>query len=264
MHAQAKAKAAGSDPSGPEECNRRVLLIDDNHAIHDDYNKILSPPSDSSELDALGSLLFDAATPDRGPSVVFQTSSAYQGQEALGLVEQSLRAGCPFAMAFVDMRMPPGWDGLETIKRLWEVDPHLQMVICSAYSDRSWDELVEELANEDQWLLLRKPFDGAEVSQLALALTMKWSLGRAAERSLADLRMALDSIAPVFGQLSDALDLANDLASLVQPGRVETDTPVAPSEDAVSIIAAARRSLEVLRQELDAVSGLRVSPDVRA
>ncbi|TWT73516.1 Sporulation initiation phosphotransferase F [Posidoniimonas polymericola] len=185
----------------PTDENRRVLLIDDNHAIHDDYNKILVPARDSGELDELGSLLFEDAAPSRGPAIGFETTSAYQGQEALAIVEKSVEDNRRFAMAFVDMRMPPGWDGLETIKRMWEVDEELQVVICSAYSDHSWNELVDELPKDDQWLLLRKPFDGAEVSQLALALTKKWSLGRETRKSLAQLREALGE----REQLLDAL-----------------------------------------------------------
>ena len=72
-------------------------------------------------------------------------------------------------MAFVDMRMPPGWDGVETIAKMWEVDPEIQIVICSAYSDRPWDEIVRKLGHVDQFLILKKPFDTIEVCQLARA-----------------------------------------------------------------------------------------------
>jgi len=76
------------------------------------------------------------------------------------------------------VRMPPGWDGIETISRLWEVDPDLQVVICTAYSDYSWEETLEKLGHADQFIVLKKPFDTIEVLQLAEALTEKWRLSR--------------------------------------------------------------------------------------
>jgi PAS domain S-box-containing protein len=173
------------------EVNRRILLIDDNVAIHDDYRKILVGRSSNSELDELGAALFDATVVEE-KQLNFEVSSAYQGQDGLSLVAQALEQGRPFAMAFVDMRMPPGWDGVETIKRIWEIDPYMQVVICSAYSDHSWSDLVDALPSVDRWLLLRKPFDSAEVSQLALALTKKWELEREARERVKDLERIVD------------------------------------------------------------------------
>src|SRR5207302_332105 len=101
--------------------------------------------------------------------------------EALGLVERAMAANQPHAMAFVDMRMPPGWDGLETIRRLWQIHPHLEVVICTAYSDHSWQEIQQTLGSADRLLILKKPFDKVEVQQLALALTEKSNLRRVAQ-----------------------------------------------------------------------------------
>lgn len=171
-------------------CNRRILIIDDNSAIHDDYKKTLVKRQESSDLDALEALLFDHQI--EAPIVEFELTSAFQGKEGLEAVCRSLEERRPFALAFVDMRMPPGWDGLETIKRIWEVDPHLQIVISSAYSDHTWNELVDALDKNGQWLLLRKPFDSAEVSQLALALTHKWELERQSRERMQDLELAVE------------------------------------------------------------------------
>jgi signal transduction histidine kinase/DNA-binding response OmpR family regulator len=79
-------------------------------------------------------------------------------------------------MAFVDMRMPPGWDGVETTLELWKVAPDLQIVICTAYSDYSWDDLLAKIDGSDRLVILKKPFDTIEVLQLANALTAKWNL----------------------------------------------------------------------------------------
>jgi signal transduction histidine kinase len=158
--------------------NRRILLIDDNPAIHDDFRKILvADDSAGSTIDREAEDLFGGGkTVSSGPA--FKLDSAFQGEEALAKVRQALAAGEPHAMAFVDMRMPPGWDGLETIRRIWQVHPDLEMVICTAYSDHSWQEIQHTLGISDRLLILKKPFDKVEVQQLALAVTEKWNLRR--------------------------------------------------------------------------------------
>jgi PAS domain S-box-containing protein len=154
--------------------NNRILIVDDNPAIHEDFRKILLGASRSrTELDAMESVLFD--TPHTPVSVTaFELESAYQGKEALEKVTQALKNGKPYAMAFVDVRMPPGWDGVETIEHLWQVDPALQVVVCTAYSDYSWEKMTVRLGVNDNLVILKKPFDNIEVLQLAHALTKKW------------------------------------------------------------------------------------------
>ncbi len=100
------------------------------------------------------------------------------------MVQLARNEGRPYAVAFVDMRMPPGWDGLETIEHLWEVDAELQVVICTAYTDHSWEDIVSRLGHDDRLLILQKPFSSIEVSQAATALTRKWNLARQAKESL--------------------------------------------------------------------------------
>ncbi|MCC5021558.1 MAG: response regulator [Candidatus Synoicihabitans palmerolidicus] len=159
---------------------RRVLIVDDTPNIHDDFRKILCPviSSTSKIIVELETSMFDDEPELQHDLPAFELSHAYQGQEALALVEQSLVASAPFQVAFVDMRMPPGWDGVETIRRLWAVDPHLQLVICTAYSDYSWKELSRALGTSDNLIILKNPFDNIEVVQLAHALMRKWDLTR--------------------------------------------------------------------------------------
>ena len=120
----------------------RVLIVDDSPAIHDDFRKILlAEDGAASSLDQEAQELLGAGKPVSSTlTLTFSVDSALQGQEALDKVQQAVAAKEPYAMAFVDMRMPPGWDGLETIKRIWEVYPDLEVVICTAYSDHSWQE----------------------------------------------------------------------------------------------------------------------------
>lgn len=156
--------------------NGRILLIDDLRSIHEDFARILTRPSTGGELDAMGSELFGVAAPSA--DCVFELDSAFQGQDGLIKLDASLQEQRPYAIAFVDMRMPPGWDGLETIEHLWASDPQLQIVMCTAYSDYGWPELIERLNPRDNLLMLKKPFEPAEVMQIARALSAKWSAQR--------------------------------------------------------------------------------------
>jgi len=158
-----------------EPSNRRILLIDDTPSIHVDFRKILTPnPVQHVELDEMEAALFGAAA--KSASALFELDSAFGGQEGLGKLKFALKENRPYAMAFVDMRMPDGWDGAQTIEYLWQEDPRLQVVVCTAYSDYSWDELLDRLQAHDRLLILKKPFDNIEVQQMANTLLTKWDM----------------------------------------------------------------------------------------
>jgi len=163
--------------------NRRILLVDDMPALHEDFRKILVPlaPADE-ELIADEAALF--GDEPEFAATAFELDSAFQGQEALVKVQTSLEVDLPYAMAFVDMRMPPGWDGVQTIERLWQADARLQIVICTAYSDHAWDAVLVRLDTRDRLLILKKPFDAIEVRQLANTLTAKWAMTQQAAAQL--------------------------------------------------------------------------------
>jgi diguanylate cyclase len=156
--------------------NRRILIIDDNVAIHHDFSKVLRTSAENEAQDALAILeagiLGEARSSAARPQ--FELESAYQGQDGVEMVRAAVGEQRPYAMAFVDMRMPPGWDGLETIQHLWEADSKIQVCICSAHTDYDWTEVVERLGHSDRLLVLRKPFEPIEVLQCATALCCKW------------------------------------------------------------------------------------------
>src|SRR6266568_1251861 len=170
--------------------NRRILLIDDMQAIHDDFRKILMPKAQQhAELSAVAAAMFGEEP--KAAAATFEVDSAYQGQEGLAKVQAGLKADRPYALAFVDMRMPPGWDGLETIEHLWHADPRLQIVICTAFTDHAWGDVIARLDARDRLLILKKPFDAIEVRQLASALTAKWEMARQAAAQLTRLEEAV-------------------------------------------------------------------------
>jgi diguanylate cyclase (GGDEF)-like protein len=167
---------------------RRILVIDDNDAIHGDFRKTLEQQTPTERLANAAALLFGGPkTPAAAGAPGFEVDTALQGQEGYEKVKASLAEGRPYAMAFVDMRMPPGWDGVETIQHLWQVDPELQVVICTAFTDYSWEQIVAALGTTDRLLILKKPFDPMEVCQLASALSEKWKLKRQASLKMIDL-----------------------------------------------------------------------------
>jgi diguanylate cyclase (GGDEF)-like protein/PAS domain S-box-containing protein len=173
------------------DLNRRILIVDDNLAIHEDIVKVLAgTDSEEQALDSDEALLFGT---EAVQTVQFEIDSAFQGQEGLEKVRTAISEGQPYAMAFVDIRMPPGWDGVETIGRLWKADPSLQVVICTAYSDYSWSEMRRQLGSSDSLLILKKPFDNIEVTQLAHALTRKWTVTRQAAEQTVELQRELVS-----------------------------------------------------------------------
>jgi len=160
----------------PFKSEYRILVVDDNKAIHEDFIKILTKEQASTQnLELDEAFLFDLP---EAAALQFVVNSAYQGAEGLAMVTEALSEHRPYSLAFVDVRMPPGWDGVETIERLWEVDPSLQVVMCTAYSDYSWHDMRRRLGRSDNLLILKKPFDNIEVSQLAYALTRKWDVSQ--------------------------------------------------------------------------------------
>ncbi|HLH56174.1 MAG TPA: response regulator [Verrucomicrobiae bacterium] len=187
------SQSVPSAAQGPTPSNNRVLVVDDNPAIHEDFRKVLGGRREpQAELLSVEAALFGGETP-QALKANFEIDFAYQGQEALLKVEQSLAAGRPYSMAFVDVRMPPGWDGIETVQRIWKIYPDLQVVICTAYSDYSWEEMIRRLGSSDNLVILKKPFDNVEVLQLACAFSNKWELKRRASLKLDELaRMVAD------------------------------------------------------------------------
>lgn len=233
--------------------NRRILLVDDNPSIHDDFRKILVVDGTAgAAIDAEAARLFGEV---RRPSslVSFDLDFALQGEEALTKVRHALALGEPYAVAFVDMRMPPGWDGLETIRHLWQVYPDLETIICTAYSDHSWEEIQSTLGTSDRLLILKKPFDKVEVQQLALALTEKWNLRRLARLHAAGLE---ELVRQRTGELvranqSKSEFLANISYELLTPmngilGNVDILTTTALSEEQKAVLADVRHSGERL------------------
>jgi diguanylate cyclase (GGDEF)-like protein len=175
--------------------NNRILIVDDNISIHRDFKKVLSNPraEEKRKLAQIEKGLFNEAEIELSLEesdldfTHYEVESAFQGDEALQKVVKAYEEQHPYALIFMDVRMPPGWDGIETIARIWERYPDIEMVICTAYSDYSWEKILAQLGTTDRLLFLRKPFDTTAVKQMALSQTRKWNLSMQAQRYVAQL-----------------------------------------------------------------------------
>lgn len=172
----------------------RILVIDDDAMVLESFRKTLNSDdcASSRELDALGATLFGTEAPGRDARPTFEVDLVRDGAQGCRCAGEAASAGRPYAVAFVDMRMPGGWDGLQTIEALWRTDPHIQVVICTAYSDYSWADMIARLGLSDRLLILRKPFETIEVLQLASALSQKWSLHRERQDRLDELEQRVE------------------------------------------------------------------------
>jgi CheY-like chemotaxis protein len=149
----------------PKNCCR-VLVIDDDPNTRELLRQmLLESDSPQDEQDSSYS---------RMPC--FEVDSADRGEEGLALIEKSLQENRPYSLAFVDVRMPPGWDGIETIRKFWQKYPDLEVVICTGVADPRWDAMVKSLRFLDRLIVLIKPFAAVEVKQLAVGLSEKWRL----------------------------------------------------------------------------------------
>src|SRR6266480_1505205 len=172
-----------------EPITHRILVIDDNATIHQDYRKILVAEQ-LSQMSAAEAGLFGAQMPETGRPT-FDVDCALQGRDGVERARVALAEGRPYSVAFVDMRMPPGWDGLETVEHLWKVDPDVQVVICSAYTDYDWLELLARLGHSDKLIVVKKPFEPIEILQCASALSRKWQNARALKRHVESLELVV-------------------------------------------------------------------------
>lgn len=191
----------------------RVLIVDDNEGIHQDFRVLLQPRRPPDELDALAAEIFGEPGTAKEPIVdlpSYQCDSVFQGNSALETVKTAVANGDAYALAFIDIRMP-GWDGVETILHLWQIDPNIQMVLCSAYSDYSWEEIVQKLGVSDKLLLLRKPFDPNLVKQLTLATTLRWHHERTVRERMSQLEARLERCREHVAALEVALRAAPGL-----------------------------------------------------
>ena len=213
--------------------NRRILVIDDNPAIHEDFRKIFSRSMPTAEALSQSEAAFFGETKAADSDAQFEMDSAFQGQEALQRVTTAWRENRPYAMAFLDVRMPPGWDGVETAARIWQQDPQLQIVLCTAYSDYSWEDMRARLGRSDRLVILKKPFDNVEVLQLADTLTEKWRVTEQAALKMSEMELAIQERTREIQKANEELQ-----AEIVERQLVENQLVQAQKLESIGQLAA--------------------------
>ena len=173
----------------------RVLVIDDESAFHEVCRSTLCPGGAAAPAagantgdEARSALQSPRSSCDSG--MTFAVQSATSGQEGLEMLRSAFVRNEPYSVAIVDMRMPGGWDGVETAKRLWQVDPELEVVIASECPTQPWTRVSQELGRPSKLLLLRKPCESAEVWQVVRSLVQKRSSEAAARSTMLALESA--------------------------------------------------------------------------
>jgi len=173
------------------------LIVDDEEAVRQSYRLILESDDGTQEIDDIASSLFDE-TPsftvldevefffDETDLIVeeeLQTGSykiieTSQGMDAVEIIKKSLNKNQPFSLIFMDIRMPPGIDGVQAAKKIRQLDPNVEIVIMTAYSDYSFEDIVKTVGNPERLLYFNKPFKSEHIKQLASSLTQQWHLER--------------------------------------------------------------------------------------
>lgn len=172
----------------PTETKPRILIVDDNPNIHRDFELVFDTDFKNLDLDVEEKKLFGGSSAGPAHHSAYELDHAFSGLEGVEKVSQSLAADRHYQMAFVDIRMP-GIDGVEAVARIWKIDPAIQIVICTAFADYSQEDLTARLGQTDKLLVLKKPFDTIEVTQLAGTLTAKWFLARQAALKMEQMEL---------------------------------------------------------------------------
>ena len=191
----------------------RILVIDDNKEIHDDFRKVFAHAAGvhDDDLQDLQAEFFDdsaSRTPRAAPCRAVCIDSAFQGSDGVAMALKAAQEGRAHTLAFVDVRMPPGIDGVQTIKQLWDELPELNCVLCTAFSDYDWEDIRQQLPHTSNLLILKKPFDPVEVLQVVEAMAEKVELAQASrdfhhslERQIEELERAQRDLQQVNEQL---------------------------------------------------------------
>ncbi|MCJ8347354.1 response regulator [bacterium] len=201
----------------------RILIVDDNPSIHDDYRKILAAKTSAQEeFDQLSMQLFDDELPPAYKEPIIDLDFAFQGEEAFEMVKVAYKENNPYILIFMDIRMPPGMDGIETIKKVWELHPDQEVIVCTAFTDYSWLDIQAKLNIKNRFLVLKKPFDSIEVKQLASCLIAKSRLGQQNKTVLNDLKIEKEKVESSYQKLVDETERRQFIEQqLVQAQKME-------------------------------------------
>ena len=161
----------------------RVLIVDDEDGIHSDFRDMLNPPTGQLLTDQLAESLLDVEGTHKAAFLPnFQLLHADSGEKACQMIRDAKQSNQPIAVAYIDVRMPPGIDGVEAIRQIREIDKDIELVIMTAYTDKPLPEIIHDMELLHKLLYIRKPFAPEEIQQITIALVGKWNI----EQTLAE------------------------------------------------------------------------------
>jgi len=185
----------------------RILIVDDSKDIHEDFKLIFhSEPHDDQDDDLYEIFDFMVDTSQLlDNKYQFELDFAFQGKDALKLVDNAYKSEAPYSIIFMDVRMPPGWNGVETIRQIWKQYPETEMVLCTAYSDFSWEEIIQTLGYSHHLSILKKPYDRMEVKQLALSSIIKSEYLGKYQARIAELEQSVNRLTKELEKPTDQI-----------------------------------------------------------
>ena len=186
-----------------EDWNYRVLIVDDQREIHQDFEEMLTPGLTEASTDDLAAAF--ASESDERCLPAFELLHTQSGEKAYKVVKTALKANRPIAIAYIDVRMPPGMDGIETTRRIRKIDKNIEIVIMTAYADKSLSEVIHDMALLHKLLYTRKPFAREEIQQMTLSLAEKWNIERELAEKSRQLAIRNQILEAVSGSAGNAL-----------------------------------------------------------
>ena len=193
--------------------NNRVLIVDDQEEMHQDFEEMLNPrlieASTDELVDGIGLEEEESFMPE------LEIMHATSGERAFEIIKSALEDENPIAVAYIDIRMPPGWDGVETTRRIREIDKNIQIVMMTAHTDRSLPEIMQNMELIHKLLYIRKPCHRESVQQMTISLVEKWNV----ERELADktrqIELSQQRLAAVLDSTRDSIAMFDFDGSLL-------------------------------------------------
>ena len=200
-----------------DHVNCRVLIVDDLKEIHDDFTDMLNPGLAKQSTDDLAAAFVAEEKPFFLPD--FELMHAMSGEEACQIIAAGKQANRPIAVAYIDIRMPPGIDGIETIRRMRKIDRDIEIVIMTAYTDKSLPEIIEDMELLHKVIYIRKPFAHEEIQQITLSLVGKWNVEQELAKKQQQLVASYQRLKAVLNATGDAMAMYDAAGHLIFANR---------------------------------------------
>ena len=199
-----------------EHWNYRVLIVDDEAGIHSDFKDMLNPNRGRTLPAALVEAFRDKVPENKTVFLPdFELLHATSGEEAQDIICTAKASSRPIAVAYIDVRMPPGIDGVEAIRRIRQIEKDVELVIMTAYTDKALPEIVRDMELLNKLLYIRKPFAPEEVQQITLSLVERWNVEQELAKKQQQIIMDHQRLKTVLDSAEDAIGMFDDEGHLL-------------------------------------------------